>query len=242
MLVHDSVVALYVQLANCLSDAIYQGEYKPGDKLPSENSRCKQYGVSRITVRQALNLLIQQNLAFAVHGKGTFVKAPDISHELNRIISFSRVLQLKGLTGYTRVRGFQAEAGDAAARERLGSACAALDLVGYAAQTPVVYYRSFFPTALGERMWEAARQAEAAGQAFSTFDLYARLGIRLKDVEQTLGAVNADAGLEKILSLPHGKALIVLRSLYSSHENHPLEYKLGYYRSDIYSFHLQRQV
>lgn len=119
MLVHDSVVALYVQLANCLSDAIYQGEYKPGDKLPSENSLCKQYGVSRITVRQALNLLIQQNLAFAVHGKGTFVKAPDISHELNRIISFSRVLQLKGLTGYTRVRGFQAEAGDAAARERL---------------------------------------------------------------------------------------------------------------------------
>ena len=87
MLVHDSVVALYVQLANCLSDAIYQGEYKPGDKLPSENSLCKQYGVSRITVRQALNLLIQQNLAFAVHGKGTFVKAPDISHELNRIIS-----------------------------------------------------------------------------------------------------------------------------------------------------------
>lgn len=242
MLVNDSVVALYVQLANRLSDAIYRGEYKSGDKLPSENSLCRQYGVSRITVRQALNLLVQQGLAFSVHGKGTFVKTPDISHELNRIVSFSRVLQLKGLTGHTRVKGFQTDVVDAQANKKIGGPLSMLELVGYAAQTPVVYYRSYFPPALGEKMWEAARQAEAAGIAFSTYDLYARIGIRLEGVEQTLAAVNADSELEQLLELPRGKALLVLRSLYSAHDGQPLEYKCGYYRSDIYSFHLQRQI
>lgn len=194
MLVNDSVVALYVQLANRLSDAIYRGEYKSGDKLPSENSLCRQYGVSRITVRQALNLLVQQGLAFSVHGKGTFVKTPDISHELNRIVSFSRVLQLKGLTGHTRVKGFQTDVVDAQANKKIGGPLSMLELVGYAAQTPVVYYRSYFPPALGEKMWEAARQAEAAGIAFSTYDLYARIGIRLEGVDTSTGDIWYEAG------------------------------------------------
>ena len=68
MLVHDSV-ALYVQLANCLSDAIYQGEYKPGDKLPSENSLCKQYGVSPDHRATGFEPVDSAKLAFAVHGK-----------------------------------------------------------------------------------------------------------------------------------------------------------------------------
>ena len=97
MIDHNSAVPMYIQLANLISDAIYQGEYRPGDKLPSENMLCRAYSVSRITVRQALNFLIQQGLVFSVHGKGTFVKIPAISHELNKIVSFSRVLQLKGL-------------------------------------------------------------------------------------------------------------------------------------------------
>lgn len=242
MIEHNSSVPMYIQMADQLSEAIYRGDYKSGDKLPSENSLCQQFGVSRITVRQALNLLVQQDLAFSVHGKGTFVKTPAISHELNKIISFSRVLQLKGLSGHTVIQSFQADALDGEARNRLGGAASNLNLIGYASQTPVVYYRSFFPPELGEKMWDAARQAEDANAAFSTYDLYARVGVKLSRVEQTLSAINADAELERILELPKGKALIVLESVYYSCDGAPLEYKTGYYRSDIYSFHIQRQI
>lgn len=242
MIDHNSSVPMYIQMANQLSEAIYQGDYKSGDKLPSENSLCGQFGVSRITVRQALNLLVQQDLAFSVHGKGTFVKTPAISHELNKIISFSRVLQLKGLSGHTMVQSFHPEALDAEARSRLGGEVSNLNLIGYASQSPVVYYRSFFAPELGEKMWEAARQAEADGAAFSTYDLYSRVGLKLSRVEQTVSAINADAELERILQLPKGKALIVLESVYYSQGGVPVEYKTGYYRSDIYSFHLQRQI
>ena len=54
--------------------------------------------------------------------------------------------------------------------------------------------------------------------------------------------MNADSRLAEVLELPRDKALIVLESVYYAADGSALEYKLGYYRSDIYSFHLQRQL
>ena len=242
MINHNSSVPMYMQLANTLSEAVYQGKYGPGDKLPSENELCRRFNVSRITVRQALNLLIQQGMAFSVHGKGTFVKALDISHELNKIISFGSVLQQKGLKGHTYIQSYEEDVMDDEAMKRLGGPVSSLKLIGYADQTPVVFYCSYFPKELGEKMWSAAKEEEKTGNAFSTYDLYARLGIHQFRVDQTIRAANADPQLAKRLTVPKGKAVMVLESQYYSIDGRPLEYKQGYYRSDIYSFHLKRQI
>lgn len=242
MIDHNSSVPMYIQLANHLSEAICQGEYRSGDKLPSENSLCKEFGVSRITVRQALNLLVQQDLAFSVHGKGTFIKTPAINHELNKIVSFSRVLQQKGLNGHTLIHSFEQNISSTEPHPYFGNEVTSLSLLGYASKSPVVYYRSFFRPDLGQRMWEAAIDAEKSGAAFSTYDLYSRIGVPLSRVDQTISAINATTELEHILELPRGIALITLESVYYSIDGTPLEHKIGYYRSDIYSFHVQRQV
>jgi DNA-binding GntR family transcriptional regulator len=242
MIDHNSSIPMYIQISKKLSDAIYQGEYSPGDKLPSENNLCRQFDVSRITVRQAMNLLIQQGLAFSVHGKGTFVKKLNINHELNEIISFSSVLQQKGLKGHTRIQSFCTDYSDEKIRNLLGGEVSNLNLIGYAAQTPVVYYRSFFKPELGQRMWRAAQQAELTDTAFSTYDLYSTIGVNKFRVEQNISAINADTELAHILDLPKKKALIVLESMYYASDGTPLEYKLGHYHSDIYSFHIQRKI
>ena len=238
----NSSVPMYVQLGNKLSEEIWQGKYAPGDKLPSENELCRQHNVSRITVRQALNMLVQQELAYSVHGKGTYVKPMDMHHELNKIISFSRVLQEKGLKGHTQIRSFVPSCYDSEAVKYLGDDVSNLNLVGYAAQTPIVYYRSYFPYQLGQRMWAAAQEAAQGKSAFSTYELYSRIGIDQLRVEQASGAVDAHTKLAELLKVPDGKALITLKSLYYSADGTPLEYKLGYYNSDIYSFHIQRQI
>lgn len=242
MIDHNSSVPMYIQLANHISEAICQGEYRSGDKLPSENTLCNEFGVSRITVRQALNLLVQQDLAFSVHGKGTFVKNPAISHELNKIVSFSRALQQKGLSGHTCVHSFKKGLPSTEPYAFFGNEVSNLNLLGYASNSPVVYYRSFFRPELGQKMYDVACELEKSGAAFSTYDLYSTIGITLSRVEQTISAVNADMELERTLDLPRGKALIVLDSIYYSTDGTPLEYKTGYYHSDIYSFHVLRQV
>ena len=65
---------LYIQIYNQIRDAIMNGSFKVGDKLPSEKEFCEMFGVSRVPVREALSALELNGLVESVHGAGVFVK------------------------------------------------------------------------------------------------------------------------------------------------------------------------
>lgn len=240
MIDHNAPVSAYMQLMSHFSVAIARGKYKPGDKLPSESAMCREFGVSRTTVRQALQLLTQQGLIFSAHGRGTFVKMPAIRSELTKITSFGQVLQQKGLSGHTRIHGYCPRTSDV--HPDLGADAACLELLGYISDAPAVYYRSYFLSQLGEKMWQAAKTAAQSSTAFSTYDLYDKIGVPCARVEQTIRAISASEALSEILNIPAGMALITLDSVYYGADGTALEYKTGYYRSDIYSFNVQRDI
>lgn len=75
----DSFEPAYNQLVNILLRKIASGEYRPGDQLPSEAELCSQYQVSSITSRRAIKMLVQQDVAATIQGRGTFVKPPKLS-------------------------------------------------------------------------------------------------------------------------------------------------------------------
>ncbi len=102
-LVADSQVSYYRQLYTILRREIMQGVWKPGERLPSEADLIAAYGVSRITVRQAFDLLVNDGLVYRRRGSGTYVTVPLIEHGLNRIISFSEDMQRRGLHPSTEV-------------------------------------------------------------------------------------------------------------------------------------------
>ncbi len=64
----------YYQLAHILRQQIASGELRPGDRVPSEVQLCERYGVSPMTARRALNILLDEGLVTAARGRGTFVK------------------------------------------------------------------------------------------------------------------------------------------------------------------------
>ncbi|WFB07793.1 GntR family transcriptional regulator [Streptomyces sp. LX-29] len=66
--------AVFRQIADQLREAIDKGRFREGDKLPSETELVEHFGVSRMTVRNALSLLQQEGLAVSEHGKGVFVR------------------------------------------------------------------------------------------------------------------------------------------------------------------------
>ena len=66
--------AIYIQLADTIRRQINDGKIKPGDKLPSESEMQKEYNVARLTVREALSVLVNEGLLEKMHGKGTFCK------------------------------------------------------------------------------------------------------------------------------------------------------------------------
>ena len=68
----------YSQVARRIRERIVSGEYRAGDRLPSEAELCELYGVSRMTVRRAVALLVRDGVVMTENGRGTFVKAPEL--------------------------------------------------------------------------------------------------------------------------------------------------------------------
>lgn len=98
----ESVVPYYHQLKTILGDRIRRGVLRPDDPLPSENTLCREYGVSRATVRKAIADLHNENLIYTVRGKGTFVSKPKLEQSLFRFYSFGRDLKNRGFSLISR--------------------------------------------------------------------------------------------------------------------------------------------
>lgn len=75
------------QVLEQLLEKISSGEYSPGTKLPSENELAEQMGVSRFTVRSALQHLLAWNFTEVVQGEGTMVKEPSVELFFNPVMS-----------------------------------------------------------------------------------------------------------------------------------------------------------
>lgn len=75
----ESFEPAYLQLANILRRQIGDGVFRPGDQLPSESKLCHQYGISPMTVRRSINLLADQGIVSTAQGRGTFVRALELS-------------------------------------------------------------------------------------------------------------------------------------------------------------------
>ncbi|MCP4401272.1 MAG: GntR family transcriptional regulator [bacterium] len=100
---YDAGIPLYIQLQNILKEKILRGEYQVGGQIPPENELCEIYDVSRITVRKAIDTLVQEKLLYRLQGKGTFVASVKVKRDLPKLYSVSRELQESGLIPSSRL-------------------------------------------------------------------------------------------------------------------------------------------
>lgn len=87
---------LYYQLQQAIRDRVAAGEWKPGDQIPTIRELCDVYGVSRITVDQALGILAREGILTRRQGKGVFVAAPKIEQGPLGLVSFTEEISRPG--------------------------------------------------------------------------------------------------------------------------------------------------
>jgi GntR family transcriptional regulator, transcriptional repressor for pyruvate dehydrogenase complex len=80
---------LSVVVAEQLKEMIFSGEVQPGDKMPNEAALCEHFGVSRITIREAVQMLLALGLVESTRGRGTFVREPDPESRLRDLSYFA---------------------------------------------------------------------------------------------------------------------------------------------------------
>jgi len=88
--------ALYISVIETINSYIKNNNLKPGDQIPSEPELCRLLNVSRATVRMAMQELVNAGVLEKVQGKGTFVKPPSTSIDINKFLSFSTLAKTIG--------------------------------------------------------------------------------------------------------------------------------------------------
>jgi len=116
----ESYVPAYVQLSRILQEAVRRGLLRPGERIPSESELGRLFGLSRMTVRRAISMLVEAGLLDARRGSGTFVVNPRTDGGLFLVPDFHEEMRARG--GSSRARLLKVRVAPAAGRaaERLG--------------------------------------------------------------------------------------------------------------------------
>jgi GntR family transcriptional regulator len=235
-------VPLYYQLGGLLREKVVSGEFAVGARIPTEADLVGEYGVSRITVRQALGALEKEGLIRREAGRGTFVTDHQpftgtlkVEGSLDDIISLGLVTQVKVLD----LRTVKASAAEA---EALGLEAGALltrctRLRLYHGE-PYSYIVNDLPHEVGKRI----ARSDFKGVLLRVLE--DKLHIAVRDARQTVRAALADATLARLLETRIGAPLLAVDRLILTDGGRPVERVHTYYRSDIYSLtvHLTRHA
>jgi len=104
-----------------LKRAILGGEFEVGSKLPNEDRLCERFGVSRVTIREAVRGLIEDGLVVRRHGSGTYVtRHPLLRNSLDTNFSYTDYIESSGLRAGRKLVGSRTIAASAETAETLG--------------------------------------------------------------------------------------------------------------------------
>lgn len=98
-----SPVPLYYQLVGIIREAVRAGQLKTDEKLPPERELADLLGISRVTARQALSLLVRDGTLAVRHGIGTFVAGPRLTYQALHLVGFTEETMRRGNRVSSRV-------------------------------------------------------------------------------------------------------------------------------------------
>lgn len=222
---------LYLRLKRALADAVSSGRFDSGTALPAERDLAEEAGVSRVTVRRAIEELTQEGLLTRRHGSGTFVTMPveHIQQPLSHLTSFTEDMLSRGLTPHSRwlERGLFAPTPEEimALGVSPGKRVARLTRIRLADNVPMAIERTSLPE-------DVLAHPEAVEH--SLYETLSKNDVRPVRAIQRISAVVLKPDQTALLELPEGSpALAVQRVTYNA-TGRVIEATQTYYRSDIY--------
>lgn len=114
-----SSTPLYKRIANKIREDIISNGTEGGEAIPTETKLAEMYDVSRVTVRRAVKLLIEEGLVYSVHGSGTYVSEKKIEHDIYKLQGFTEEMSGLHSNPSNEILEFQLTAPTGEVREHL---------------------------------------------------------------------------------------------------------------------------
>ncbi len=228
----------YYQLKEIMREKIRSGEWKPGDLIPSERELGEQYGISRMTARQAITELVNEGLFYREQGKGTFVSRHKITQQLINLTGFTEDMKARGQRPGSRVISAQMIPADEVLAERLrikpGQMVFCLQRLRLADDEPLAIEISNLSFMGCERLLEEDLEKNSLYRLLE--DKY---GQPLLEAEQELEAGLMGPDEAQLLQVSTGSAALFIRRTTYTERDHPIEYAKSVYCGNKYVFFAQ---
>ncbi|MDR3056208.1 MAG: GntR family transcriptional regulator [Zoogloeaceae bacterium] len=235
-----SSLPLYAQIKETLREQIIEGGYREHERIPSESELMNHYGVSRITVRQALSDLENEQLIFKIPGKGSFVARPRPFQHSTRLQGFGEAMLNLGITVTNRVVSMITIQADALVAKRLqvaeGSPLMEFRRIRHANGNVISLDVTYVRRTLGERL---AREDLVRRDIFLILEN--DYSIPLGHADLKIDAIAADAMLAKLLDIAVGAPVLRTERLTWSRSGEPIDFEYLYYPGDSFHFQLRAE-
>jgi GntR family transcriptional regulator len=232
---YKSHTPLYIQIEDQIRTEIKNPDYKQGKKLPNEVDLAKQLGVSRSTMRQAINKLVYDGLLVRRKGVGTVVADIASSMAVNWL-SFSQEMKAKGII----VKNYETFVGWVKPPEDIymffnikdDQKILKLERLRGNKDRPFVYFISYFNPRIG-----LTGNEDFSRPLYEILEMDYHTVVKLSKEE--ISARPADQYLAEKLELEPGEPLLKRKRFVYDPGNHPVEWNVGYYRADSFIYTIE---
>lgn len=224
----------YYQLKKALIKKIENNDFESHERIPSERDLIQIYGYSRITVRKAIDELVNEGYLYKVHGKGTFVKTNVVQQDIVQLNSITHDILEMGMKPSRKVIHFDIDDSYQRRADELEidvhEKIVILDRIHYADKEAINRTTDYLPLKYFPGLLK---------HDFSTQSLFEVIeqeyGVKITKATRMIEAVNADEEIAAMLNVKKGIPILLFRGVtygIFDGEEVPIESYKSYYRSD----------
>jgi GntR family transcriptional regulator len=237
-------VRAYAELAQDLRQSLRDGAFADGTRLPTEEELARDRGVSRQTVRRAMQDLVAEGLIYRVAGRGTFPVSVN-DRFIRQLGSIEDLMALNVDTEVEVVRPLHQRIDiESAGRLRLPSDnVMSLSLVRYHSSRPIALTTAYFSTEIGAELASLPVLTEVGRRRnLTVFGLIEQETHRVvREAEQSITAVAGPGFATELLDAEPNAPLLRVDRLYLGIEGAPLELAISYFNPEYYSYRIRLQ-
>lgn len=229
----DSSLPLFQQVKSYLFDLIRT--LRPGEQIPTEGELQRELGVSRATVRKAMDDLVAAGMLIRIQGKGTFVSQPRIEEQLGHITSFTEQMERLGKKVETTVLALKEEEPRAVIRAilelREDETVVVVQRLRCVDGVPISVITNYLPS-----RFVPGLTAEGLDDSSLYRILEKRYGYQFHKAEETIEATGAPPDVARWLGLEPGAPSLLVTRLSSNPAGFLIDYSHTYFHPQRYKY------
>ncbi|EPD87071.1 GntR family transcriptional regulator [Streptococcus sp. HPH0090] len=226
----------YMKIHDQIKKDIDEGHWKIGERLPSERDLAEEFAVSRMTLRQAISLLVEEGVLERRIGSGTFVSSTRVQERMRGTTSFTEIVKAQGKTPSSHLISYRRTIPNEQEVAKLGllptDNIIRMERVRYADKVPVVYEVASIP----EKFIKNFKKEEVTKHFFQTLQEH---GYRIGKSHQTIYARLAKEKIAHYLEVEKGHAILGLTQVSYFDDGTAFEYVKSQYVGERFEFYLE---